>query len=246
MTNYTCERARQQMLRVVDGLKQARVINRPPSVEQIHRMTRGCEPCTTGAKPGECLGWRIVVPPEEPIVLGPFADKGTAVKLRLSCDVSYARSAAQGPDDWRLYPVSEANVGVEVWDKHESVALTRHHVDLGNPRQHGPVWHLQAGGRGFGDIRLDMPRWVTMPLDLVLTIDLMVYNYNHGAWRGLQKNGTYRGAVLVSEELLQSAWIQKVREWTAKPAIDRSVTLLRALDNETLQGWEPLWNPRPT
>jgi hypothetical protein len=179
-------------------------------------------------------------------VLGPFKDHKRAVNVRLYTQHDYRRAVPETATQWEQTPIAEANVTVEVWDVSEQQrGLSRHHVDLANVKQHGSVWHLQTNGNGFADVRLDMPRWVTPPMDLVLAIDLILYNYSHDLWMELQRDGTYRKSVIQSETLVLTAWVQVLASLFSPSHKNRQVTLLRQLDNEELPGWLPPWNPRP-
>jgi hypothetical protein len=129
----------------------------------------------------------------------------------------------------------------------EARLLERHHVDLGNPGQHGPVWHLQFGGNPPGDAKLptgwlDPPRWPVPPVDLTLFVEAIIYNFDYEAWKRLWNNGAWRSIVRQAEDLMLFAYTDELARHFARPPNLRGHSWLGALDNQRAPA---LWNPRP-
>ena len=242
--HYYCGAARQNLARYLDLLARQRVFETPILPHEARGFVEFCGPCNGDKGQSSCLGWRINVPQDRPISLGKFVEKKRAINIRVAAKHDYMRPIAQDSAAWRERPSQNANITIGVWDvSGKEVQLARHHFDLANPKQHGSVWHLQQGGNGFGD-GLETPRWTTIPMDLVLTLDLIVYNYAHDRWVKLQSDGSYVSAIIEAEDLVQSAWVRSIAAMMDTPQ-QRRVTMLRLLDNEWLPGWRPILDPRP-
>lgn len=242
--HYYCGAAQQNLIRYLALLGSQGIFETPVLAHEARSFVELCRPCSEGKGQTHCLGWKVNVPQDRPISLGKFVEKKRALSIRVAAKHDYSRPSPQGESEWRERSSQAANVTMGVWDvSGKEVQIARHHFDLANPKQHGSVWHLQQGGNGFGN-GLETPRWATLPMDLVLTLDLIVFNYAHTRWMKLQNDGTYVSAILEAEDLVQSAWVRSVSAMLDSPR-QRRVTMLRLLDNEWLPTWQPMMDPRP-
>lgn len=234
------------LVKVVDALSRERVLNAAPARSQLLAMTKKCTSCESNGPHGRCLGWSTEVPLKQAFSLGPFSDRSKVFQVRVAARLDFERHRAMSSTEWETWPLEHANVTVSLVEVGSDLLIRRQHFDLANLDQEGPVWHLQIGGTGSGEGKMDLPRWITPPMDLALTLDLLVYTYSRAKWKRLQMMAGYRRAILTSEALVQRSWIGKFSSEVDRPSNNRSQTLLRIMDNASEPDWPSVWNPRPS
>ncbi len=196
-----------------------------------------CKPCRDG-RSRNCSGWSIE---------GRFDFRQCEIKKNYIYPVVVGRFSTAGnpspeqADRWLERPVSEASCAVEVWSLRDHKMLARHHVDMANRQQHGPVWHVQYGGKSSGGERscnewLDLPRWPTVPMDIILTLELVAYNFFHEEWKRLCKRGSWRGVIKRTEGLILGHYYRRMGSYHNQEGAGHS-WLAYQCNSE--------WNPRP-
>lgn len=254
MDRYYCERAKIEFDRVLSLLQTHRLLAAASAVGpgDAARFIRHCDPCTRAKKQKQCLGWHLVIPRDRPITLGDF-ELGRRVQIDIEVDCRFHRPAPARADSWRSAPAASADLGVLIYDadspapKHERL-LERHHVDLANPGQPGPVWHLQLGGNVPGDAQhptgwLEVPRWHVLPVDFTLLTDLVIFNFAYDKWLKLHADPTWTMAVKKAEDLMYPSFAELFCNHMSRSATERKWTLGQLLDNQSHT--QARWDPRP-
>jgi len=212
-----------------------------------------CDSCRDHRPPDECTGWVVIVPRERPIALRTLTYHERALQIEIEARCDFRRPKQGAGDDWRATPTRATDLAVMIYDAKaggakEERLLERHHVDLGNPGQHGPVWHLQFGGNPPGDAKLptgwlDPPRWPIPPTDLTLFVEAIIYNFDYEAWKRLWNSGAWRSIVQQAEDLMLIAYAEELERHFNRPPRLRPHSWLAVLDNQRAPA---LWDPRPT
>lgn len=101
------------------------------------------------------------------------------------------------------------DLALEIIDD-ESNVLIKHHIDLANSPsgkfQDGPLFHLQFGGhtpkntKGF-EVPIKEPRWLCIPLDVVLLCEVVVANFYPDDWVGLKELPGWHDPIVASQKL---------------------------------------------
>ncbi len=145
---------------------------------------------------------------------------------------------------WQRAPVADATFPIELRKIANDELCARHHLDLANLDQPGPVWHLQLGGLAAGVQRhkelewLDVPRWPALPMDMILVLELAIYNFRNSDWLELRKTNPWRDIVKRSEQLMHRRYLERLKEyWDRQEAGD---SWLAYQCNQTSD-----WNLRP-
>lgn len=147
--------------------------------------------------------------------------------------------------DWQLAPAGKATYAIELRKAVDDVLCARQHLDLANPDQHGSVWHLQLGGLATGGLRhkelewLDVPRWPALPMDMILVLELVIYNFHNEDWLELRRMNPWRRIVKNSELLMHRCYFERFREYCNRREADDSWLAYQC--NRTSS-----WKPRPT
>ena len=99
------------------------------------------------------------------------------------------------------------DLALDVLDE-ENVVLIKHHIDLANSNangfQDGPLFHLQFGGhtphkeRSL-EVPLKEPRWLCIPLDVVLLCEVVVANFYPKDWEKLKQQPSWHDSILASQ-----------------------------------------------
>lgn len=87
--------------------------------------------------------------------------------------------------------------------------MLRCHFDLVNPKQDGPLYHLQIGGNPRAEEycwypkEFDLPRLIHQPLDTVLLCQLVIANYFPADYQEIRRDINWRWAVKSVERYLR-------------------------------------------
>ena len=124
------------------------------------------------------------------------------------------------------------------------VPSERHHLDLANIDQTGPVWHVQLGGNPSGYEKfktswLGPPRWPLPPADLVLVAEALLLNFYEPAFARLNRDGDWVRLVQSAEDLVMTHYRRHMERHFQRGA-NRDSTWLVAQDNRSRA-----LNPRP-
>lgn len=125
------------------------------------------------------------------------------VRPRIYASISVQKSPSGGVCFDRL------DLALEIIDD-ESNVLIKHHIDLANSPsgqfQDGPLFHLQFGGHTPGNSRtfevpIKEPRWLCIPLDVVLLCEVVVANFYPEDWGGLKELSGWHDPIVASQKL---------------------------------------------
>ena len=182
-----------------------------PYPDMVTRAFRKCSSCRS--RRSRCLGWRLQLRDATAIEFRDFEIDGRHVFARIQCDFSTTRAdGGRHLHDWQPQPCSASTCAIEIFELTNGL-VGRHHHDLANPRQPGPVWHLQLGGAGDDHRWLDVPRWPTVPMDPVLVIELAVYSFFNDTWNDLSSSNPWRRIIKNSEILLLPHYHMRLQEY---------------------------------
>lgn len=242
--DYTCHRATKQLGQAVRLLAAHGILQVAPDEGLIRQCVRRCSACERDKGAKRCLGWQTVVD-RGVLALGPVTYVGQSpLRLEVSATCSFQRSAPARADKWRKRPVASSTVVLEIFDIESDGLLERHHLDLANRDQRGTAWHLQYGGNptaGVPDLPtswLREPRWPVAPVDLILLLELVAYNFFPDAWARLNEDGEWLHLIWAVEDLLVSHYARFIDAHFACRADLREGTWLGVQDNSR-------FDPRP-
>lgn len=236
--SYTCDGAQKALIELVKIAGDAGLLQVSPDKGILHQCVEKCSVCSRGKQAKHCLGWHTVV--DRGILwFGPidYRGKGT-IRLALSANCSFRRPAPGRQPEWDKAPLTSSVVTVEIFDVNTETLIERHHLDLANAGQPGPVWHLQYGGNPAGDIDglptswLQPPRWPMAPMDLTLAIEFLAYSFFPDKWERLNGSGEWLRLIGGAEQLVVSHFSRRMAEHFDCAPGRRVETWLAAQDNE--------------
>lgn len=233
---WTCSQAAASLLGMTQILHDQGFTSSRLMRDQLPNVLARCKPCQSG-KP--CTGWRISLRNKSAVRFLPLPYQGKTLSVTVEGSFNSERTK---PGDVELRPMKTSKVAIVVEEAGQRIA--RSHVDLAEPTQHGPVWHLQVGGLSSADHArpiyewLDVPRWSTPPFDWVLATEMALFNFAFDRWRKLKKMAQWKDIVKRSENLLLRHYTVQLQEyWSKRNSYD---SWLSAQCNRTGG-----WNPRP-
>lgn len=242
----TCALARHSALSLGNMLRERELIDHwldGTSIDQCFQMCSACRKARGAqtAKPNKhCQGWKFAFRGRTALKFRPTKVEGREYSVTLTAIHDCLRDAKK---DWEQFPMNACSPAVEVRDL-AGTLLTRQHVDLANPKQPGPVWHLQLGGlpserKGKHALEhLDVPRWPCMPLDFVLAAELILHSFYHDEWRELSESASWRKLIDDSESHMLGHYVSKIASYWDQRSSHAS--WLSAQCNTSSS-----WNPRP-
>jgi hypothetical protein len=244
----SCKQAEDDLVGALNALRQKRLIKSPLSDEQARKAISKCKPCS-GERPNprKCCGWTVKFSGLTAVEIAPFTLKGRTLNAKITGQLNFEQSIApRDIEAWQASPASRASCAIEIWDAtgRESAPYSRHHIDLANHNQEGPVWHLQLGGLSSEknvskDFEwLDVPRWPSAPMDLILVLELSIYSFHHSAWNQLRVSNPWREIVKRSELLMLDQFRKRLNEYCSQREVSPSWLSFQC--NRTSR-----WNPRP-
>jgi hypothetical protein len=241
---YTCTWARLELRRLHRVLWGHGLLVNQPFDDVVDRMVQPCASCLRKPNPKQCCGWKLDIDRPTALIFKHAEVRGRLVRPELQVQASFARAAAEPGDRWRERPAESSNITIEMYAVENDRLVARHHADLSNSGQEGPVWHLQFGGNPSGAEKLDdgwlsVPRWPAPPGDAVIAADLIAYNFHYNDWLALQEDGDWLRLVNRAEDLMLTNYVERLSaHFGGKPAIDRTTTWLSSQDNMS-GGWDP-------
>lgn len=239
---YTCNAAVKQLVALFVALGEHGVLTYPPERGLLERSVHRCSTCARDRPAKFCTGWATTIDATVATFAPVRVKGGTMVQLEMSAKIAHNRARPAAAGEWESAPMKACDVALEILDMSGGL-LERHHVDLANTAQEGPVWHLQYGGNSRNHPQpptrwLDPPRWPVPPADIALMVETVAFNFYHEKWRQLNENGSWLRAVKTAEDLTMRHYITRLTEHFQRRADDREQTWLAMQDNA-------IWDPRP-
>jgi hypothetical protein len=236
MTEWSCIEAAECVSYVSEELASRGLISGWVSGEEVDSILTRCSSCR-GRKPSvkKCRGWCLNFTEAKTLQFIPLDNgKGSLVQLAVRGFFDFRR---KNPGVDSRDPLAGCSAMVTISDAMSGQLLIRHHVDLANQKQHGSVWHYQVEDL-IANSRLDRPRIPALPIDFILFIELLLYNFANQSWGELRRTNPWRDWVKRSETLVLAAYAKRLELYRGQEAVADS--WLAAQCNETSG-----WNPRP-
>lgn len=243
----SCRQAVDDLVAILDILSREEIITSPVSVEVVRTALSSCKSCRgQKPKPRKCCGWSGSFHGTTTIEM-PFEVKGRYLVAKVGGKFNFKRRSTHGRrrlKDWQSAPIVDASFSIEISQATAADPEVRHHIDLANPDQHGPLWHLQMGGLSSSEARdkslewLDVPRWPVLPMDMILVLELATYNFQHEAWIELHEKNPWRDIIKRSERLMHQHYLDRLDIYRNRG--DAGHSWLSYQCNRTSD-----WNPRP-
>lgn len=209
------------------------------------RVVTRCHACRSNSpNPRKCTGWRIRFGrPATTLRFVPVAIDTHTVDLRLECDLDFSSKTLSKPRDWCAAPLANCTVAIEVYEAGTDDLIVRHHLDLANPGQAGPAWHLQLGGKPAQGKKPDtmwlkVPRWPSSPTDFILIVEFVLFSFYPEAWKRVSGTNPWREHVKTAERLVLTHYMRRLDTYMNTTSTANS--WLAAQANNASD-----WNPRP-
>ena len=106
-------------------------------------------------------------------------------------------------------PYVKWNIALEVHFQKKRKPCARWHFDIANEEQSAPLTHLQYGGRKF-DSHLDVPRWHTPLMDLILLSEIVTANFFPKLWTSVKDDPRWCECVQTSQKLCFGPYLNRV------------------------------------
>ena len=214
-------------------------------IPEAQGVIKACQPCRKNngkVSNRKCRGWCLKIWDKTAIVFSPVEIKGSPIRVTLEGTFSTVRPS-NWKGDWKCSPMAECTVAIKIYNSESDQLLCRQHLDMANPDQPGPMWHLQLGGIGSSNRRDELRsvatlRWPTIPMDFMLAVELCLYLFHFKAWDKVKKSSPWRGFIKDTEELVISHYADLLTKYRNQCGLESS--WLAAQCNQ--QG---LLNPRP-
>lgn len=165
--------------------------------------------------------WGFSIPPCDPLRFKPTQVDGLKLRVDLSSKAFWNADPAEKPAQLgvllRVWCLDPQIYFREEWDSSELSDATdpkigrvmlRVHFDLANPKQPGPEYHVQVGGRSRPEEHhwfpqsLAVPRLLHIPVDLTLASELVAATFYQNAFKNIRREDSWRGSRRVSQEHL--------------------------------------------
>lgn len=201
-----------------------------------------CKGCDRGDRRRRCQGWRLAFRAENALWLATTDVRGREVHAVLEAEFDVQR-----PDGWRekweRAPMNKCSTAINLYKPDGSTLLTRQHLDLSNPGQPGPIWHVQLGGKGSDEDKdwvrtVASLRWPALPMDFMLFVELALFLFKWEAWRDLQAQTQWRRYVRSSEQFVLSHYLAALQHHWQVPTSPTSWLGVQCSQTGSL-------NPRP-
>jgi len=254
--DYHCHVVEEDLVRSVEELRRRNLVQPSLSNEVLKRSFRKCTSCSKRSASRKCSGWEFEL----------FGNN--AIHLRQTqVDGHWVQGVVTGTFEFKKTPKDDiprpvrAICALEIWRFSEeegrvaeNTPYSRHHLDLANRSrpgtevsndQLGPVWHLQIGGRHSRAGRmpnewLDVPRWPSLPMNLILVMELAIYSLFPEAWQDLRMKNPWRDIIKRSEFLMMTDYRERLCEYFKQHSRDdpERASWLSFQCNRT-GGWDP-------
>jgi len=181
--------------------------------------------------------WELCILPEKPLEFVQ-AESDDRLKPDIFCLI---RVASQG--DW---PISHLSVVLRVWSTRQNISfrpdwdseevkqkfdrigsykrvMFRCHYDTCSHGQHAPIFHLQFGGHPRHDElywfphTLELPRFPSPPVDLILACELVVATFFPSVHRKLCQDGNWTSMIQESELFFMNKFYEVCKNYLNHP-----------------------------
>ena len=174
--------------------------------------------------------WSYSVGRGEPLLFKKTTDKNGDVITPSICVECISVDENQNP-----LPYVKWNIALEIRFEKDNRLCARWHFDIANKEQSAPLTHLQYGGHSAEaqkpDFNLNVPRWHTPLMDLVLLSEIVTANFFPKLWTSVKDDPNWCECVHVSQKLCFGPYLNRVSRILGV----RSKTIL----NEV---WNDRWN----
>jgi hypothetical protein len=229
-----------------DVLFRHQLLAEQPFQDAVRALVQMCSSCRAGHKAKRCCGWKVAIGGKTgaPLVFSPAEVKGHVVRPELHALVDVTRDAAGTSSQWQDKPVTATTLAVHVHDAGTDSLLARHHLDMANRDQEGPMWHIQMSGKSPTEDQVELdwlivPRWPVLPSEIVLACEIVAFNFHHVRWVALNEDGGWVRLVQEAEDLVLTHYSDRLSKHFLRRAPDRDGSWLAAQDNRGE------WDPRP-
>ena len=112
------------------------------------------------------------------------------------------------------FPYVKWNIALEIRFQKNNRLCARWHFDVANKEQFAPVTHLQYGGKSpeaqkLG-LNLDVPRWHTPPMDLILLSEIVAANFFPERWESFRDDLGWCKSINMSQKLCFGPYLDRV------------------------------------
>ena len=198
----------------------------PVVVEQAKSMLRESkrqwdESKRQGRQERKARPWGFRINPNDPLKFKPTQVDGVRLRVDLCAKAFWDAEPAETPAQlgvvlrvWCLDPQIyfrkewDSSALSDATNPEIGRVMLRVHFDLANPRQPGPQYHVQVGGKSrteelhwFPQV-LAVPRLLHMPVDLTLASELVAATFYQREFERIRREDSWRGSIRVSQEHL--------------------------------------------
>jgi hypothetical protein len=240
-SRWSCLDAAECALFVSDTLKDSGLVESWLYPDSTGRVLTRCEPCNArNPNPRRCVGWEMSLR-DHPLLFLPRELEATTVQIECDGIFDFRRQRFGSPTEWEATPFGQCSASVTIRSLASDDAVGRMHLDLANTGQYGPVWHVQVGG-ARGSLKTPYYReaegfrWPAAPLDFLLLVELVLFNFYWSTWRAISETATWQEWITRSEDLSLTHYWDHIK--TYRHARSRYASWLAAQCNLT-SGWDP-------
>lgn len=154
--------------------------------------------------------WHYAIPLADPMLFNERTDrKGRLYTPTIGVE---GIGVVQNEEDASL-PFNRWDIALTLNYSEEDVHCPRWHFDLANPKQPGPITHLQFGGHKHEghpqfDTVLKEPRWFTAPHDVILLSEVVAANFFQDVWlESLRNDRRWTNLIHLSQSLCYPAYV---------------------------------------
>lgn len=198
---------------------------------------RPCESCRSrgkAARARNCRGWEISFARDQALLFRPSTVRGHTVLVQLEAKFD-CRKPAGKPLFYLERPAGGCSASLTLYGADYNL-LSRQHIDLAQPGQPGPLWHLQLGGVGSSDDAewrksVGLVRWPVMPMDVVLAIECIIYLFFNETWLEVSQSAPWREKIRQSEDAVLDHYVAGLQDYWQSRNGDRYASWLGAQCN---------------
>lgn len=171
-------------------------------------------------KRGNLQSWEYSIDVKDAIDFVPIEGK----KLEKIAPRVYIQVAVKPPEKDGILPFTQLNTTIEVVDS-VGVLQSRWHIDLANRKedgsyQAGPLFHLQGGGhkpegKREQEVKVSIPRWAILPMDLILICEMIIANFYPKKWQKIRGQKKWLELINVAQQLCYPIYVERIQSCLA-------------------------------